>query len=100
MGLSPAKSFSDPTPARLMTIFYCLKFEAPPTWRARSPYLCSPGTEWPSYIPRHWVPFSSSPTTRKAGQGGGIRHGKSSDLLRLNHYRIKIISHINITDKS
>jgi hypothetical protein len=23
----------------------------------RSPYLFSSGTEWPSYIPQHWVPF-------------------------------------------
>jgi hypothetical protein len=29
-----------------------------------SPYLYPPGTGWPSYIPRHWVPFSSPPTTR------------------------------------
>jgi hypothetical protein len=28
-----------------------------PTWRARSPYLYPPGTGWPSYTPRHWVPF-------------------------------------------
>jgi hypothetical protein len=37
-----------------------------PTLRARSPYLYPPGTRWPSYTPRHWVPFSSPPTTRKA----------------------------------
>jgi hypothetical protein len=48
-------------PARLMTIFYCLRFETSPTWRARSPYLYPPGTGWPSYNPRHWVPFSSPP---------------------------------------
>jgi hypothetical protein len=29
-----------------------------PTWRARSPYLYPPGTGWPSYTQRHWVPFS------------------------------------------
>jgi hypothetical protein len=23
-------------------------------------------TEWPSYTPRHWVPFSSLSTTRRA----------------------------------
>jgi hypothetical protein len=48
-----------------MTIFYCLRFETPPTWRARSPYLYPPGTGWPSYTLRYWVPFSSSPTTRR-----------------------------------
>jgi hypothetical protein len=46
---------------RLMTIFYCLRFETPPTWRARSPYLYPPGTGEPSYAPRHWVPSSSPP---------------------------------------
>jgi hypothetical protein len=49
-----------------MTTFYCLRVETPPTWRARSPYLCHPGTEWPDFTPRHWVPFSSPPTTRRA----------------------------------
>jgi hypothetical protein len=42
------------------------RFETPPTWRARSPYLHPPGTGWASYTPRHWVPFSSPPTTRRA----------------------------------
>jgi hypothetical protein len=46
-----------------VTIFYCLRFETPPIWRARSPYLYPPGRGWPSYAPRHWVPFSSPPTT-------------------------------------
>jgi hypothetical protein len=41
------------------------KFETPPTCRARSPYLYPPGTGWPRYTPRHWVPFSSPPTTRR-----------------------------------
>jgi hypothetical protein len=50
----------------LVTKFYCLRFESPPTWRARPPYLYPPGTGWPSYTPRHWVPFSSPPTTRRA----------------------------------
>jgi hypothetical protein len=36
-----------------------------PTWKARSPYLFPPGTGWPSYTPRHWVPFSSTPTTHR-----------------------------------
>jgi hypothetical protein len=49
----------------LMTIFYCLRFDTPPTWRARWPYLYPPGTGWLSYILRHWVPFSSAPTTRR-----------------------------------
>jgi hypothetical protein len=49
-----------------MTIFYSLRFETPPTWRARSPYLYPLVTGWPNYTPRHWIPFSSPPTTRRA----------------------------------
>jgi hypothetical protein len=54
---SPAQSSSGPSPAGLMTTFYCLRFETPPTWMARCPYLYPPGTGWPSYTPRHWGPF-------------------------------------------
>jgi hypothetical protein len=63
---SPAQSFSGLSPAGLMTTFYCLRFETPATWRARSPYLYPPGTVWLSYIPRNRVPFSPPPTTRRA----------------------------------
>jgi hypothetical protein len=35
------------------------------TWRARSPYLYPPGTRWPSYTPRHWVPFLLPFTNRR-----------------------------------
>jgi hypothetical protein len=34
---SPAQSFLGPSPAGLVTIFYCLRFETPPNWRARFP---------------------------------------------------------------
>jgi hypothetical protein len=61
---SPAQSFTGPSPAELMTTFYCLNFETLPTWRP--PYLYLPGTGWPVYTPRHWVPFSSPPATRSA----------------------------------
>jgi hypothetical protein len=37
----------------------------PPTWRARSPYLYPPRTWWPNYMSRHWILFSSPPTTRR-----------------------------------
>jgi hypothetical protein len=56
---SPEQSFSGPSPTGLMTIFYTLNFETPPTCRARSLYLYPPGTGWPGYIPRHWAPISS-----------------------------------------
>jgi hypothetical protein len=39
-------------PSGLVTIFYCLRFEAFQTWRARSSYLYPPGIGWPSYTPR------------------------------------------------
>jgi hypothetical protein len=59
-------SLSGPSPARLMTTFYCLRVETHPTWRDRSPYLCPPGTGWPSYTPQNWVPLLSPRTTRRA----------------------------------
>jgi hypothetical protein len=53
-------------PRGIMIIFYCHRHETPPNWRARSSHLYPPGTGWPRFTPRHWVPFSSSPTTRRA----------------------------------
>jgi hypothetical protein len=49
---SASQSFSGPSPPKLMTIFYCLKLETPPSWRARSPYLHPPGIGWSSYTPK------------------------------------------------
>jgi hypothetical protein len=63
---SPMQSFSSPSSAGLMTIFYFLRFETPPTWRVRSLYLNPPETGWPSYTPRHCFPFSLSPTSHRA----------------------------------
>jgi hypothetical protein len=37
-----------------------------PNLEGQVPEFVSPGTGWPGYTPRHWVPFSSPPTTRKA----------------------------------
>jgi hypothetical protein len=48
---SPAQSFSYPSHAGLTTTFYCLRFETPPTWRARSPYLYLPGQSGPVITP-------------------------------------------------
>jgi hypothetical protein len=61
---SPAWSFLGPSLTGLVTIFYCLGFETPPTCWERFPYSYHPGTGWPSFTPRHWVFFSSPPTTR------------------------------------
>jgi hypothetical protein len=52
---SPAQSFLGANPTGLVTIFYCLTFETPRTWRARSPHLYPQGTSWSSYTPRHCV---------------------------------------------
>jgi hypothetical protein len=62
----PVQSFSGPSPTELMSIVYSLRFKTPPTQRATSPYLYPAGTGWPSYTPRHWVPFSLPPMTRRA----------------------------------
>jgi hypothetical protein len=43
-------------------IFYSLRSETSPTWRAVSLYLYPPVTGWPFYTTRHWVPVSSPPT--------------------------------------
>jgi hypothetical protein len=53
-------------PTGLMTTLYCLRFKTAPAWRARSLYLYPPRTGWPKYIPRHWVPFSSTLMTHRA----------------------------------
>jgi hypothetical protein len=54
---SPAQSFSSLSAAGLMITFDGLRLETAPTWRTRSPYLYPTRTGWPSYTPRHWVPF-------------------------------------------
>jgi hypothetical protein len=63
---SPAQSHWSLTPAGLKTNFIVPIVETPPTWRARSPCLCSSGTGWPRYTSGHWVHFSSPLTTRRA----------------------------------
>jgi hypothetical protein len=35
-----------------ITTLYCLMYETPQTWRARSPYLYPPGTGWPQLYPQ------------------------------------------------
>jgi hypothetical protein len=51
----------------LMTTLYSLRFESPPTWSARSPYLYPPGTGYSSYT--YFFTFNTyciSDTTRIA----------------------------------
>jgi hypothetical protein len=47
-------------------MFYCLRLEIPLVWRGRFPYLYPPGTGLTSYTPRHWVHFSSPPSTQRS----------------------------------
>jgi hypothetical protein len=48
---SPAQSLLSPSPRGLVTIFYCLKFQTPPTWRDRSPYIYIPQGQGGTVIP-------------------------------------------------
>jgi hypothetical protein len=54
-----------------MTLFYCIRFETPPTWSAISLYLYPLGTGWPSYTPGTGFLFVASYDSQ--GYGGGIR---------------------------
>jgi hypothetical protein len=71
--VSPAQPFSGTGRAGLMTILYCLRFETPPTWKARFPYLYPPGTGWPIYTPQALGSiFAASYDSQDCG--GGIRN--------------------------
>jgi hypothetical protein len=48
---SPGQSFSGPSPAGLMTMFYCLIFETPLTWRDTSLYFYPPAGHGDLIIP-------------------------------------------------
>jgi hypothetical protein len=80
---SPAQSFSGLSPAGLMTSFYCLKFETPPTWRTRSLHLYPPGTGDPvipqgtgfSTVVRNWTELNCYDTTD--GQSASLSWNKA-----------------------
>jgi hypothetical protein len=48
---SPVQSFLGLSPAGLMTIFYCLRFETPQTWRGQIPVFISPQEQGGPVIP-------------------------------------------------
>jgi hypothetical protein len=54
---SPEQSFLGLSPSGLVTIFYCLRFETPPTWRARYPYLYPQEQSDPVIPPDTGFPF-------------------------------------------
>jgi hypothetical protein len=86
---SPAQSFSGPSPAVLMAIFHCLRFETPPIWRTSSQYLYPPGTGWLSYSLRHWISSSSPPTTRRAAV---MFQPTSTKVVFLRVYPVRVLS--------
>jgi hypothetical protein len=67
--------------SRGLITFYYPRFETPQTWRTSSPYLYPPGTGWLGYTPRHWIPFSSPPTTRRATMGAFDADTKPNRLI-------------------
>jgi hypothetical protein len=66
---SPARSFSGTSPAGLMTIFYCLRFDTLPTWVAQL------------YHQAPCSPFVASYDSQ--GYGGGIRTHLHAGVLQL-----------------
>jgi hypothetical protein len=58
------QSLWSPSPAELRP-YSTVSYEIRTIWRARSSYLYPPGTGWPSYTSKHWVPFSSPLTALK-----------------------------------
>jgi hypothetical protein len=57
---SPVQLFSGRIPAGLTTIFYCLRFETPPTW------IHTLKNRVAQLYPQHRVSISSTITTRRA----------------------------------
>jgi hypothetical protein len=69
---SPAQSFLGPSPAGLVTTFYCLRFETPPTWRAGFPYLYPPSNRV-AQLYSQAVSSLFVASYDSQGYGGGIR---------------------------
>jgi hypothetical protein len=63
--VSLAQSLSGPSPQNLLPHFTVSNSRLPQSGRPRPRILYPPGRGWPGYKPRHWVPFSSPPTTRR-----------------------------------
>jgi hypothetical protein len=62
---SLVESFSGMSTALLIAIFHSLRFEIPPTWRAKPPYLYPLGTRWPSYSSRRATMKVLEPTSKR-----------------------------------
>jgi hypothetical protein len=62
---SPAQSFKGPSPAGLMTIFYCLRIKIPSTW-SEIPIFITPQERGGPVISPGTLFFSPPPTTRRS----------------------------------
>jgi hypothetical protein len=95
----PTRSLSAVSTTGLMTIFCFHRFESQTTWRVRSHiYVPPPGTRWPIYTLRHWVPLSSPPTTRSAKVEVFEPTSTRGTLLKTEWYiQIQSVPHSNHT---
>jgi hypothetical protein len=76
------QSFNGPSRAEPVTVLYSLIGDSP-NLEGQAPVFIPPGTGWPSYTPRHWVPYTSPLTT--------LRGNPSSNL---NFYLYKLGSYL------
>jgi hypothetical protein len=87
-----------PSPAKLATIVYCL-IETPPTWRARSPYLCPPRNKVAQLYPRALGSlFVSSYDSQ--GCGGGILTHLHTRFWTSNSYTSQSQSYLTTDSQS
>jgi hypothetical protein len=91
------QSFSCPSPAGPMTVFYSLRFETPPTWKPGPRIYIPQGQGGPVKLPGtgfHWIPFLSPPTTR--WDDVAIRPRLHTGFQFSNHSRITRINYMSI----
>jgi hypothetical protein len=62
---SPAQSFSGSNPSRLMSTFYCHRFETPPNLEGQVPLFISPRNRVAQLDPQTLGSFPSPPTVRR-----------------------------------
>jgi hypothetical protein len=77
--------------------YFIVSFAAPPTWRARFPYLYPSGTGWPSYSLGHWIPFLSPLTTRRTTveDSNPPPHREEWDRSTISYIGIQSVPHRN-----
>jgi hypothetical protein len=81
---SPAQSFSGLSPAGLMTILYCLRFDSPPKSGGPGLRIYIPKEQGgPDIPPGTWFPFVTSYDSQ--GYGGGSPHVVSARIQQKTH---------------